>query len=112
MTMDPVYSKNFDASKFTAAFKVENAGAGLCYMTSKTTAPDLKQLHSIQAPFQLVTGTADLFVFPTKAKALRDALPAGFDDHSIRFGGLCFLQNRAKETSKLALAFLKQNQLL
>ena len=81
-------------------------------MTSKTHSPDLSRCKNIDVPVQLVTGTLDMFVFPTKSAALRAALPAGFDDHKIKFGGHCFLQNRAKETAKLALDFLKKNGLL
>lgn len=112
MTMDPLYSLKYDAAKFKAPYLIEHGGAGLCYMTSTTTCPDLSKLHSIDVPVQLVTGTADLFVFPTKSAALRAALPEGFDDHKIRFGGHCFLQNRAKETATLAEKFLKDNGLL
>lgn len=112
MTMDPLYSLKYDASKFKAPYLVEHGGAGLCYMTSTTTCPDLSRLKNIQVPVQLVTGTADLFVFPTKTQALRNALPIGFDDHKMKGGGHCFLQNRAKETSKLALTFLKANSIL
>ncbi|MBO4382460.1 MAG: alpha/beta hydrolase [Clostridia bacterium] len=113
MTMDPIYSfKKYDAKKFQGPFLVADAGTGLCYMTSKTRLPDLSKLKDIKAPVQLVTGNADLFVFPTKAKALRNALPAGYDDHVIKLGGHCFLQNRSKETAELALKFLKNNGLL
>lgn len=112
MTVDPVYSWKFDAKKFIDAFSVKYTGSALCYMTSNTTAPDLKELHKIKAPCQLVTGTADLFVFPSKSQALRNALPAGFDDHKIKRGGHCFLQNRPKETSQLALDFLKKNNII
>lgn len=112
MTMDPIYSFKYDAKKFKAPYLVKDSGTGLCYMTSKTTCPSLDELHKITVPVQLVTGTADMFVFPTKSAALRAALPAGFDDHKIKFGGHCFLQNRDKETAKLALDFLKKNGLL
>lgn len=112
MTMDPVYSLKYDAKKFETPYIVEGSGTGLCYMTSKTTCPSLDELHKITVPLQLVTGTADLFVFPTKSAALRAALPAGFDDHKIRRGGHCFLQNRDRETAGLALDFLKKNGLL
>ena len=112
MTMDPIYSLKYDANKFTGPWQVKDTGTGLCYMTSKTHSPDLIRCKNIDVPVQLVTGTADMFVFPTKSAALRTALPTGFDDHSIRFGGHCFLQNRAKETAKLALDFLKKNGLL
>ncbi|MBQ2566835.1 MAG: alpha/beta hydrolase [Clostridia bacterium] len=112
MTMDPIYSLKYDAKKFETPYIIEGSGTGLCYMTSKTTCPSLDELHKITVPLQLVTGTADLFVFPTKSAALRAALPAGFDDHKIQRGGHCFLQNRDKETAKLALDFLKKNGLL
>ena len=112
MTMDPIYSLKYDAKKFETPYIIEGCGTGLCYMTSKTTCPSLDELHKITVPLQLVTGTADLFVFPTKSAALRAALPAGFDDHKIQRGGHCFLQNRDKETAKLALDFLKNNGLL
>ncbi|MDO5452582.1 MAG: alpha/beta hydrolase [Eubacteriales bacterium] len=112
MTMDPIYSLKYDAKKFEMPYIIEGSGTGLCYMTSKTTCPSLDELHKITVPLQLVTGTADLFVFPTKSAALRAALPAGFDDHKIQRGGHCFLQNRDKETAKLALDFLKKNGLL
>ena len=112
MTMDPIYSLRYDAKKFETPYIIEGSGTGLCYMTSKTTCPSLDELHKITVPLQLVTGTADLFVFPTKSAALRAALPAGFDDHKIQRGGHCFLQNRDKETAKLALDFLKNNGLL
>jgi pimeloyl-ACP methyl ester carboxylesterase len=112
MTMDPIYSLKYDATKFTGPWQVKDTGTGLCYMTSKTHSPDLIRCKNIDVPVQLVTGTADMFVFPTKSAALRAALPAGFDDHKIKFGGHCFLQNRAKETAKLALDFLKKNGLL
>ncbi len=112
MTMDPIYSLKYDAKKFETPYSIEGSGTGLCYMTSKTTCPSLDELHKITVPLQLVTGTADLFVFPTKSAALRAALPAGFDDHKIQRGGHCFLQNRDKETAKLALDFLKKNGLL
>lgn len=112
MTMDPVYSFKYDASKFKAPYLIEHGGAGLCYMTSTTSCPDLSTLKGVSVPVQLVTGNADLFVFPTKAKALRNALPDGFDDHKMKLGGHCFLQNRAKETAKLAETFLKAKGLL
>lgn len=112
MTVDPIYSLKYDAKKFETPYIIEGSGTGLCYMTSKTTCPSLDELHKITVPLQLVTGTADLFVFPTKSAALRAALPEGFDDHKIRRGGHCFLQNRDKETAKLALDFLKKNGLL
>ena len=112
MTMDPVYSLKYDAKKFETPYIVEGSGTGLCYMTSKTTCPSLDELHKITVPLQLVTGTADLFVFPTKSAALRAALPKGFDDHKIQRGGHCFLQNRDRETAELALDFLKKNNLL
>lgn len=112
MTFDLKYSLKYDPTKFSDPYMVEDAGTGLCYMTSKTRVPDLKELHKISVPVQLVTGNADLFVFPTKAKQLRAALPAGYDDHIIKMGGHCFLQNRARETAGLAIAFLKKNGLL
>ena len=112
MTVDPIYSLKYDAKKFETPYIIEGSGTGLCYMTSKTTCPSLDELHKITVPLQLVTGTADLFVFPTKSAALRAALPEGFDDHKIQRGGHCFLQNRDKETAKLALDFLKKNGLL
>ncbi len=112
MTFNPAYSLKYDAKKFSTPYMVENAGTGLCYMTSKTKVPDLKELHKIDVPVQLVTGQCDLFVFPTKAKQLRNALPAGYDDHSMKLGGHCFLQDKAKKTAELAITFLKQNGLL
>lgn len=112
MTMDPIYSLKYDAKKFKTPYLVKDSGTGLCYMTSKTTCPSLDELHKITIPVQLVTGTADMFVFPTKSAALRAALPEGFDDHRVKMGGHCFLQNRDKETAKYALDFLKSKGLL
>ncbi len=102
----------YDAKKFKTPYLVKDSGTGLCYMTSKTTCPSLDELHKITIPVQLVTGTADMFVFPTKSAALRAALPEGFDDHRVKMGGHCFLQNRDKETAKYALDFLKSKGLL
>jgi len=110
MTFNPVYTMKFDTQKFSAPFSVDDTGAGLCYMTSKTHCPDIKQLD-LKIPVQLVTGRLDLFVFPTKAKALSNALPESADRHKL-LGGHCFLQDRAKATAKLALTFLKSNDLL
>ena len=112
MTFNPIYSLNYDAKKFSTPYMVKDAGTGLCYMTSKTKVPDLKELHKITCPVQLVTGQCDLFVFPTKAKQLRNALPAGYDDHSMKLGGHCFLQDKSKATAKLGLDFLRKNNVI
>lgn len=112
MTFDLKYVLKFRGGVFMDSFKVADTGEGLCYMTAKTSVPDLSKLKDIDVPVQLVTGGRDLFVFPTKAQQLRDALPAGYDDQRLAKGGHCFVQNFAKETSELALDFLKKNHVI
>ena len=109
MTFNPGYSLKYDPAKFSTPYMVEDAGTGLCYMTSKTRVPDLKELHKITVPVQMISGQVDLFVMPKNVKQLKDSLPKGFDYHQMKMGGHCFLQDKAAETAKLGLDFLRKN---
>lgn len=109
MTFNLSYSLQYDPKKFSTPYTVENAGAGLCYMTAKTRVPDLSELHKITCPVQMVSGQADLFVMPNNVKQLKNALPKGVDFHQMKMGGHCFLQDKHAETAKLGLDFLKAN---
>ena len=111
-TFNVGYSLKFDPGKFATPFTVEQAGDGICYMTAKNRTPALKELPKRIIPTQLVTGQLDIFFFPNKARRLRNSLPEGYEWHVMKRGGHCFLQDKAKKTAKLGLAFLNKNGIL
>lgn len=112
MTFNLHYTIKMDPDRFGCTWKVKDMGTGLCYMTSHTRCPDMSLLKDIDVPVQLVTGSMDLFVMPWKKRQLLKALPDTTDFHNILNGGHCLMQDKAKKTSRFALAFLKENGLL
>ncbi|NLL63414.1 MAG: alpha/beta hydrolase [Ruminococcaceae bacterium] len=110
-TMNPCYVKNYDISKASTPFKIQDTAKGLCYMSAHASHPSYESVGKIDIPILLVWGGLDLFVPPFKVIKLSKALPAETVIHTIRRAGHCLVQDRAKKCAKYGIAFLKTNKL-
>ena len=110
-TMSPRYIAGYDVSLAADSLKLKDTGKGLCYMSSKASHPDYKDMKKIKQPVLLVWGGLDLFVPKGKVKKLSESLPKGTEIHTIPLAGHCLVQNFSKRCANYGIEFLKKNNL-
>lgn len=113
MTWDGKYARKFDAKRFTKPFANENAGASLGFFTGHVKKPDRKFVKkNISVPVLYVAGSRDLFVDSSGVRKIRKALPKDHTFVKVKKGGHCFPQNQAEKAAKLAVKFLKKEDII
>lgn len=113
MTRDRKYAKKFDTKRFTKPFEHPDAGASLGFFTGHVKKPDPKFVKkNVSVPVLYVAAEKDLFVNGRSAKQIRKALPKGHEFEKLNNAGHCFPQADAEKAAKLAIKFLKKEDVI
>lgn len=105
---DNDYLKNYDISKLTAPFKIKGSGAGALYSFSALPVTDLTAVEKMP-PVLYMNGDRDAAIPESDRELLRQHLPNGSTDITVKGGGHLFIENRADEVFDDVVSFINNN---
>ena len=105
-TMDPIYTWNYDRAQIENPYKIKNSGSAALRNFSTMTITDLDAVKKM-SPILYVNGSLDLLFNAQLQQSLRDALPKGSTDVTVKGGGHMTIETHADQVAKITLKFLK-----
>lgn len=108
-TMDPIYTWNYDRAQIENPYKIKGSGQAALRNFSTMTTTDLNKVKKM-APILYVNGSLDLLFGESLQQSLRDALPEGSTDVTVKGGGHMTIETHADKVAKITLKFLKAHK--
>ena len=108
-TMDPIYTWNYDRAQIENPYRIEGTGTGALRNFNYMPKTDYKKVKKM-SPILYVNGSLDILFNSSLQQSLRDALPEGSTDVTVKGGGHMTIETHAKQVSKLTVKFLKAHK--
>ena len=107
--MDPIYTWNYDRAQIENPYKIKGSGQAALRNFSTMTVTDLKKVKKM-SPILYVNGSLDLLFGSSLQQSLRDALPKGSTDVTVKGGGHMTIETHADKVAKITVKFLKAHK--